>query len=101
MKIFKYILLEIPLLFFCKNKSALSLFVDNLLSLLNPFVYILPHISLLPQELYGLINSESKFIFGINEEYSKDFFEENNIDLDKSIVVVKLDPLKKKRKQNF
>ena len=101
MKIFKYILLEIPLLFFCKNKSALSLFVDNLLSLLNPFVYILPHISLLPQELYGLINSESKFIFGINEEYSKDFFEENNIDLDKSIVVIKLDPLKKNESKIF
>ena len=101
MKIFKYILLEIPILFFCKNKSALSLFVDNLLSLLNPFIYVLPHISLLPQELYGLINSEQKFIFGINEEYSTNFFEDNNIDLDKSIVVINLDPLKKKESKIF
>ena len=101
MKIFKYILLEIPILFFCKNKSALSLFVDNLLSLLNPFIYVLPHISLLPQELYGLINSEQKFIFGINEEYSTNFFEDNNIDLDKSIVVINLDPLKKNESKIF
>ena len=95
MKIFKYIILEIPLLFFCKNKNVLSLFIDNFISLLNPFCYVLPHISLLPYELYGLINSEQKFIFGINEEYSKAFFEDNNIDLDKSIVIVQLNHLKK------
>ena len=95
MRIFKYIILEIPLLFFSKDKSALSLFVDNLLSLLNPFNYVLPHISLLPHELYGLINSEPKFIFGINEEYTPKFFEDNNIDLDKSIAIVNLDSNKK------
>ena len=95
MKIFKYIILEIPLLFFCKNKNVLSLFIENFISLLNPFCYVLPHISLLPYELYGLINSEQKFIFGINEEYSKNFFEDNNIDLDKSIVIVQLNHLKK------
>ena len=95
MKIFKYIILEIPLLFFCKNKNVLSLFIENFISLLNPFCYVLPHISLLPYELYGLINSEQKFIFGINEEYSKTFFEDNNIDLDKSIVIVQLNHLKK------
>ena len=95
MKIFKCIILEIPLLFFCKNKNVLSLFIDNFISLLNPFCYVLPHISLLPYELYGLINSEQKFIFGINEEYSKNFFEDNNIDLDKSIVIVQLNHLKK------
>ena len=91
-KIFRYMLLEIPLLFFSTDKGALSLFVDNFLSLLNPFVYVLPHISVLPNELYGLINSEPKFIFGINEEYNEkeNFFENNNIDLDKSIVVVVL-----------
>ena len=95
LKIVKYIILEIPLLFFCQNKNILSLFIDNFISLLNPFSYVLPHISLLPNELYGLINSEQKFIFGINEEYSKNFFEDNNIDLDKSIVIVQLNHLKK------
>ena len=95
LKIFKYILLEIPLLFFSPDKTVLSLFVDNLLSLLNPFIYVLPHISLLPQELYGLINSEQKFIFGINEAYNENFFNENNIDLDKSIVIIDLNSIKK------
>ena len=89
-KIFRYMVLEIPLLFFSTDKGALSLFVDNFLDLLNPFVYVLPHISVLPNELYGLINSEPKFIFGINENYNDKFFEDNNIDLDKSIVIVNL-----------
>ena len=95
LRIFKYMLLEIPLLFFSKDKGALTLFVDNFLTLLNPFVYILPHISILPNELYGLINSEQKFIFGINEEYSNTFFEDNYIDIDKSIVVICLNSEKK------
>ena len=95
MKIFRYMLLEIPLLFFSKDKSALSLFVNNFSSLLNPFVYVLPHIAILPNELYGLINSEPKFIFGINENYYENFFVENNIDLDKSIVVINLNSEKK------
>ena len=94
-KIFRYMLLEVPLLFFSTDKSALSLFVNDFLSLLNPFEYVLPHIAVLPNELYGLINSEPKFIFGINENYSKDFFTKNNIDLDKSIVIVYLNSEKK------
>ena len=39
LKIFRYMVLEIPLLFFSTDKGALSLFVDNFLFLLNPFVY--------------------------------------------------------------
>ena len=97
-KIFRFMLLEIPLLFFSTDKGALSLFVDNMLSLLNPFVYVLPHISVLPNELYGLINSEPKFIFGINESYTENFFVDNNIDLDKSIVIVNLKEKKVKVK---
>ena len=74
MKIFKYILLEIPLLFFCKNKSALSLFVDNLLSLLNPFVYILPHISLLPPRIIWLNKFGIEIHFWNKRRIFKRFF---------------------------
>ena len=94
LKIFKYILLEIPILFFSADKNDLSLFVDNFLPLLSPFRYVLPNISILPSELYGLINSEPKFVFGINEEYTPTFFDDNNIDLDKSIVIINLNKKK-------
>ena len=89
-KIFKYILLEIPILFFCTHKEYLSKFIQNFLSFLSPFNYVLPNIEILPEKFYGLINSEPKFIFGINEFYDSNFFKNNNIDIDKNIVVVNL-----------
>ena len=90
-KIFKYIILEVPILFFCSEKSILSAFIENFLGLLSPFNYILPNISILPTKFYGLINSEPKFLFGINEKYSPNFFKLNNIDIDKNIIVVSID----------
>ena len=52
---------------------------------------ILPNISILPNKFYGLINSEPKFLFGINEKYTPNFFKLNNIDIDKNIIVVSID----------
>ena len=94
-KIFKYILLEVPILFFCSEKSILSAFIENFLDLLSPFNYVLPNISILPNIFYGLINSEPKFIFGINEKYTPDFFLNNKIDIDKNIIVVSINTEKK------
>ena len=103
-RIFKYIIYEIPLLFFSQNKSILSLFINTFLSVLAPFKYAFPHIAILPRKLYGLINSEQKFIFGINQNYRPDFFEAHNIELDKTIVVINIlitDNVKKTAKVNF
>jgi len=96
-RIFKYIIFEIPLLFFSNDKSILSLFIDTFLTVLSPFKYVLPHVSILPKKCYGLINSEPTFIFGINEQYDENFFVKNNIELDKIIVVVSIqvDKIKK------
>ena len=90
-KIFKYIILEVPVLFFCSDKNILTTFVENFLAILSPFNYILPNVSILPNKFYGLINSEPKFLFGVNEKYSQAFFKTNNIDIDKNIVVVSID----------
>ena len=91
-KIYRYILLEIPILFFCTKKEILSNFIENFLSFLSPFTYSLPNVSILPKKFYGLINSESKFIFGVNEKYVPKFFRNNKIDIDKNIIVVNIDP---------
>jgi hypothetical protein len=92
-KIFKYIILEVPILFFCSEKKYLSAFIENFLGLLSPFNYVQPNISILPSKFYGLINSEPKFLFGINENYTPNFFKNNNIDIDKNIIVVNIDPI--------
>ena len=87
-KIFKYIILEIPILFFSENIEILSRMVEGFLSLLHPFEYVQPHISILPSKFYGIMNIANKFVFGINEDYNPDFFKNNNIILDKTIIVV-------------
>ena len=89
-RIYKNILLEVPILFFCSEKRYLSIFIENLLGLLSPFNYVLPNVTILPKRFYGFINSEAKFIFGINEVYNPNFFENNKIDIDKNIVIVSL-----------
>ena len=102
--IFKLIIYEIPILFFSKDKSVLSLLVDTFLTVLSPFKYVYPHISILPNKLFGLIDSEIKFIFGINQSYTREFFKSNNIELDKTVVAIDInieDKIKKIAKINF
>ena len=88
--IFRYVLYEIPILFFCYDKSICSIFVNVFLTLLSPFKYVFPHISILPKSLYGIIGSEKRFIFGINEIYQEDFFEKNSIELNKTIIIISI-----------
>ena len=94
-KIYKSILLEIPILFFSENKYLLSISIENFIGLLSPFRYVYPCISILPISLYGLIVLENKFIFGINQNYTNTFFEENNLELNKSIIIVSFDNINK------
>ena len=87
-KVFKYILLEIPILFFSEDTELLSQMIQGFISLLQPFTYVLPTTTILPSKFYGIINTEYKFFFGIGENYTPDFFKRNNILLDKTIIVV-------------
>ena len=65
-KIFKNIIFENPILFFCDDKQLLSNVIEGFLNILSPFKYILPYITILPSKFFGLIHSQDKFIFGIN-----------------------------------
>ncbi len=87
-KIFKHIILENPILFFCENKEILSNIIEGFLNILSPFRYVLPYITILPFKYFGLIHSQDKFIFGINKKYTENFFVENEINLNKNIIVV-------------
>ena len=92
LQIFKYLLLEEPLLIFSENKFELSSTFDALLSLLYPFKCIVPHCSILPNNSFGLIESCDSFVFGINQVYTEDFFKSNEISLfNKKIHILDLD----------
>lgn len=94
-RLFRYIIYEIPILFFSDSKNILSLFVNVFLTVLSPFKYAFPHTAILPKKLYGLISSEKKYIFGINEIYTEDFFENNKIELNKTLIIVSVFNTKK------
>ena len=89
-KIFKNILFENPILFFCEDKQLLSNVMEGFLNILSPFRYVLPYITILPSKFYGLIHSQDKFIFGINQKYNKDFFRINEISINKNIIIISL-----------
>lgn len=89
-KIYKYILLEVPILFFSSEKKILSSFIETFISFLSPFEYVLPCISILPKKNYGFISTQKKFLFGINEKYTKGFFAINDIEIDKNIIIVNI-----------
>ena len=93
--IFKNILLEIPVLFFSENKKYLSSAIEIFLNILSPFKYVHPNIPILPSIYYGLITSQEKFIFGINQKYSDDFFSKNEIPINKNILIVIISKNKK------
>ena len=95
--IFKNILLEVPVLFFSENKKYLSSAIEIYLNILSPFKYVHPNISILPSIYYGLITSQEKFIFGINQKYSDDFFIKNEIPINKNILIVIISKNKKNK----
>ena len=90
-KTFKHIIFENPILFFCQEKEILSNIIEGFLSILSPFKYTLPFITILPSKYFGLIHSQDKFIFGINHKYSENFFTKNEINLNKNIIIVSID----------
>ena len=93
--IYRYLFLEARILFFSKNIEILNVFIYGFLALLYPFVYQYQIITLLPKENFEIIESITPFIAGINSKYDSDFFEENNLTLSDSILVVDIDQCEK------
>ena len=99
--IYRCILTEVPVLFFSKNKEILTNTVESFLSLLYPFEYQYPHISILPDSNSSLIEFEKCFVFGINREFSfvknekesyLSYFKEMNLNLpNKPILICDID----------
>ena len=92
-EIVKFILLEEPILFFCEDIHVLTYTIEGFLSLLYPFEYQYPAVSVLPEENYSFITVFKHFVFGINYKYSDDLLSKKGISLDekKYIIAIKLE----------
>ena len=92
-EIIRFILLEEPILFFCEDMHILTYIIEGLISLIYPFEYQYPIISVLPEENYSFISIFKHFIFGINYKYQDEIFQKRGIILDekKYIIIVKIE----------
>ena len=89
--IYKSLLLEIPILFFCENANFLTTIYESFMSLLYPFKYQYPHVSILPDINYSIIQNCESFSFGINEKWEKDgkyFFDRNNLKIYNKLIII-------------
>ena len=68
-EIYKYLILEKPILFFSENKEKLTNIFNSFLNLLFPFEYQNPHCAILPECNAGLVEQAKSFVFGINEKW--------------------------------
>lgn len=86
--IFNCLLLEVPVLFFHSKKEILTTVFETFISLLYPFVFQYPHISILPINNFGIIDIYDSFVLGINKDFTKDFFETNNLRVFKKKILI-------------
>ena len=86
--IFKFLLYETKTIFFGSNLDKVTKTILSFLILLKPFTYQYQILSVLPKEYYFLLETDNPWIFGINEAYSKNFFEENKLEVDQRIMLI-------------
>ena len=67
--IYKSLLLEVPILFFCSKKEILTNIFESFMTLIRPFEYQNPHVAILPDVNAGIIEMAKSFAFGINHEW--------------------------------
>ena len=101
LEIYKWIILEQPVLFFSENKELLTNIFGTFINLLFPFKYQGSQSSILPDNNAGIIEEEDYFIFGINEKWEEkkegneskifNYFTRLNLNLFKSILLCDID----------
>ena len=91
LEIFKFILYEGKLIFFSSKIYDLTNIIMSFLFLLSPLQYQYQVISILPKDKYFFIESSISYIFGINEKYNENFFNNNKLNLKEEEVICIID----------
>ena len=93
LEIIKWILLEVPILFFCENINELTNTIESFSSLIYPFEYSYPIISILPEENYSLLSIMKHFIFGLNYKFSQEILIKKGINIHNldMVIIIKIE----------
>ena len=87
-EIFKLMLYETKMVIFSSKIGEITNFILCFVLLLKPFTYQYRILSILPKKYYFFLEDSNPSIFGVNELYSEDFFQENNLNLTTEVVCV-------------
>ena len=98
-EIYKSLFLEVPVLFFCDKKEALTNIFESFMTLMQPFKFQGPHCAILPDMNAGIIEMSKTFCFGINQEWvipgnkeKKTYFQQFNLNIiNKKILICDVD----------
>ena len=82
MEVIKHMIFGSKILFFSQNLTKLTDIISSFLSIIFPFDYPFQVISFLQKNQYPILNSPSIFMMGLNQEFDKSIFEENEITLE-------------------
>ena len=88
--IYKNVLLENKVVFFSKNIRLLNPIIKFFISLLFPFKYPHPVISILPEKLFYVLASITPYVVGVNQEYDRSF-EKSEYLAEQSCLLVDID----------
>ena len=91
-EIYKLLLFETKTIFFCSQITEITNYILCFLLLLKPFTYQFRILSILPKKFYYFLDDNNPCIFGVNELYTQNFFQQNKLILGNlPICIVDLD----------
>ena len=91
-EIYKFMLYETKMFVFSSKIGEITNFILSFTLLLKPFTYQYRILSILPKKFYYFLEDNNPCIFGVNELYSQNFFQENRLLLGtQPICIVDLD----------
>ena len=86
--IFKGLLFETKTIFFGGKINQITETIMSFLILLKPFIYQYQILSVLPKDDYLLLETDSPWIFGVNEVYYDKFFEDNKLNVEERLMLI-------------
>ena len=89
--IYHKLLLETKILFFSNDIEIINIFVYGFLALLYPFNYQYQVVTIMPKNNLPVLECMTPYIFGINETYSENFFNKNNLSINEMALIVDID----------
>ena len=87
-EIFKLMLYETKMIFFSSKKGEITNYILSFILLLKPFTYQYRILSIVPKNYYYFLLVNNHAIYGVNELYTPNFFENNKLVIGNELICI-------------